>query len=416
MLKTARSPPQLSKAKFRGGLEGDLTKSASRVAGILNQNKTSSQKKLDTGQFHAKSFISKQGSKSTKVLPSSDLAGENSKQEKLLIAIEKKFEGSTMKRYRFPNCEPNEPATPEDSLCSLKEVQVYDLHSQNKKPSLQLQTSPTLTSSKTKRAAKANLNLHTEYTNLKFTKAFKDSNRMRPSALGQSTDKLNSLLKKLGVHKDQLRDISNSKGKTLPREVSIGSSTIKRTFGEDLKSSKHAILLKYLKASRAKIENFKQRYLPDITQPSLLDLKSSLLRKPSPNRERNSANSGNSFGNLFRSRQETSAEKFKSLKLSCLGPMSQSPETKIKNSKSFLFSDSTRLVSKTKEMSAEAYNLPRKIGLDKPQFDIGLSGHSEHPIAVTGLASQKSFSRDTSNQGWPAPLRSERLHYRSLIH
>lgn len=423
MLKPIKLPLNLSQSKLRTGLEAKLVHSTTKVTGFLKNNKMSSQKQLESLPIDIKPNLSKLSSQSTKLLSTVEQVTSNTNQEKLQNAIEKKFEESSMKRYRFPTRELDEELTAEQSLNSLKEVQVYNLHSQNKRETFKLQTTPTLIQYKTHRTEKTKLNLHSEYSNTKFTKTFKDPSRPRLTTPGESTDKLQSLLKKLSIHKDVLRDFSSSMGRVHTKETSVGAGTLKRNFGETLPSNKQAILLKYLKASRAKMENFKQKYLPDPTRPSLLDFKRSLLCRPSASRERNSSLSGKSFGQTFRNRQETSADKFKNLRLSCLGTSKQSPESKMKNSKTFKFATSASSRPSTDQHTHDqptpapypARGLTPASGVCGPgtthQYQ---AAKSRSP--ATGLVSH----RDGVRPGRPGGLaqtgrdRNKRSHFRSL--
>lgn len=376
-----------------------------------------SQKKLEPLRIDVKLATSKLSTQSSRLLPLQERQSAKGNQEKLQLAIEKKFKESGMKRYRFPKHELEEELDPDESLGSLIEAQMYDLHSQNKKATHSHLSSPAVSQFKLQRTDRGKVAIHSEYSNAKATKAFKGSSTQRMSTPDQPSEKLHSLLKKLGVQKERLRDFSSSTSKMKANDNCLMLAMKKPQFPETVPSNKQALILKYLRASRAKIESFKQHYLPDATRPSLLEFKSSLLGRPTGSQEQNSSFTGKSLGHILKSRQETSADKFKQLKLSCLGSLCQSPETKVKNSKSFLFGESAVMGGPTKDTSAEAYNIARRAGHDKPIFEIQLPGHCEQTLSVAGLSIPHKTSKIATFKNNKARHRgvTDRTHFRSVV-
>lgn len=393
--------------------------SGPKSARLAKSSHTYSEKKLSQVPMEIQIARYKPGAQSAKLLLTNAELVSKSNFNKLEIAIEKKFSESGMKRYCFPNRGLNDELTNDESLCSLKGVHIYDLHSQNKKDSTSLQCSPILSKLKTQRTQKPTVVVHSEYSNTRVGKAFDTLSSRNVTSSSQSSEKLQGLLKKLRLQKERLRDPSSSVNKVLVNENCFPLSLKKSKFSERMPTSKQAVIFKYLKASKPKIQSFKKKHQPDTTRPSLLDLKSSLMHVPTGVKERNTSLSSKSLSNVIRNKQETSADKFKQLKLSCLGNLTQSPETRIKNSKKFLFGESVVKSSKAKEMSAEAYNLTRKLEADRPLFEIPLTGQSFVPGAsltlrlapkTTLLAlNSLKFSKKVKGGGT-----TERLHRRSL--
>jgi hypothetical protein len=405
-------------SKVGEGFERSLTQTTAKANGAAKFGKVVSQKQLMPVKIDFKLVMTKASTQSSKVLPMPDKDAAKVKQEKLEKAIEEKFGQSSMKRYRFPKREMEEDLCPDDSLCSLREVCVYDLHSQNKRASPLLPSSRKSTVPKQASPEIFKPLFPAEYSSSKLVMNFKGLRSTRETLQGHSTDRLNSLLKKLSIQKGRLREYSNSTGKGGPKENKTGLAIKKQSFAKCIPAEKHELVLKYLRVSRAKIENYKQKYLPGLSKQSLLEVRYSTHSKGMQGKERNSSISTKSFGKIMNDRQETSTNKFKQLKLSCLGSFTQSPETKIKNSKSFLFGESAGSGIWNKEQSTEAYNLKKNTGLEKQIFEIPLSSLKEPSLSVAGLQLQPQKSGNSVyyqvNKGKSGGF-TDRLHYRSLV-
>lgn len=166
---------------------------------------------------------------------------------------------------------------------------------------------------------------------------------------GQKTTKLQSLLDTLNTHKDNKSEKSQSRQADRSSKPVQLQMSMKSTQKMSDSLTKHSVITKYLKASKERMLEYRQKYLNGADRPTKLFKNwQSTSKLPDPKPVARSASS-KSFANHVLQKGGQAADKFKSLQLASLGTFSQNPETKVKNTKSFVFADALKRMEDNQE-------------------------------------------------------------------